>query len=129
MGERERERERVNKGMVKLFFVLYSQSLYDSCWKAKDEAAILEKVCEEKLKAAHIETERRCKTAKTETLTKAREEQQIFLKQLFPSLKVESTEYSKWMDEFEVKVDELLKGYNDKVNKFWSMSGNMEKKG
>lgn len=95
-----------------MFFV---QTLRDSCWKAKDEAAAIEKACEAKLKAAHIETEKRCKSIKTETLEKTREEQQSFLKQLFPSIKVDESEPSKWMDEFEVKVEELLQGYKDQV--------------
>ena len=67
------------------------------------------------MKAAHIETEQRCKAVKTETLTKAREEQQAYLRQLFPSVKVDSSEFSKWLDEFEVKVEEVLKDYSDKV--------------
>ena len=94
---------------------LFVQTLRDSCWKAKDEAAATEKACEAKLKAAHIETEKRCKSIKTETMEKAREEQQSFLKQLFPAIKIDASEPSKWMDEFEVKVEELLQGYNDQV--------------
>lgn len=91
------------------------QSLRDSCWKAKDMAAKVEKDCEQKLRAAHIETEQRCKSVRTATLTEAREEQQAFLKQLFPTIKVDTEEFSKWLDEFEVKVEEQLTEYRDQV--------------
>ena len=75
-----------------------------------------EKACEEKLKEARIDTEKQCKSIKTAAAQEAREEQQMFLKQLFPSIKVDETKPSKWMDEFEVKVEELLQGYEDQVN-------------
>lgn len=111
-GEGEGRRGGRREGEINVVSV---QALRDSCWKAKDEAAAAEKACEAKLKATHIETEKRCKSIKTETLEKAREEQQSFLQQLFPSIKVDASEPSKWMDEFEVKVEELLQGYKDQV--------------
>ena len=101
--------------MNKKLMLFSVKALRDSCWKAKDEAAAAEKACEAKLKAAHIETEKRCKSIKTETAEKAREEQQSFLQQLFPSIKIDASEPSKWMDEFEVKVEALLQGYKDQV--------------
>ena len=94
---------------------LFLQSLRDSCWKAKDEAANLEKVYEEKVKDAHIAATERVKTAKAELQSKAREDQQAFLKQLFPFVTVEAQDFSMWLDEFESKVEEHLKGYTDKV--------------
>ena len=111
----ERRRGRYMTDLIDSVSLHVAQSLRDSCWKAKDEAAELEKACEQKLKAAHIETEQRCKAVKTETVTKAREEQQAFLTQLFPSITVDATEFSKWMDEFEVKVEEVMKENRDKV--------------
>lgn len=102
------------------FMQIYSlsilfQSLRDSCWKAKDMAAEVEKDCEQKLRAASIEAEQRCKSVRTATLTQAQEDQQAFLKQLFPAIKVDAQEFSKWLDEFEVKVEEKLTEYNDQV--------------
>ena len=78
-------------------------------------AAEVEKDCEEKLRAVRIEMEQRCKSVRTATLTKAQEEQQAFLKQLFPAIKVDTEEFSKWLDEFEVKVEEQLTEYRDQV--------------
>lgn len=98
---------------MKLF--LFVQSLRDSCWKAKDEAANLEKVCEGKVKEAHVAAGERVKAVKAEVQTKAKEDQQAFLKQLFPSVAVEAQDHSVWLDEFESKVEDLLKGYTDEV--------------
>ena len=96
--------------------LLFSQSLRDNCWKAKDEVANLEKVYEEKVKDAHIAATERVKTAKAELQSKAREDQQAFLKQLFPSITVEAQDFSMWLDEFESKVEEHLKGYTNEVH-------------
>ena len=50
-----------------------SQSLRESCWKARDEAATKEKAGEQKLKQVYHEAEQRCKAAKEEALRDATE--------------------------------------------------------
>lgn len=74
------------------------QTLRDNCWKARDDAATLEKTCDQKLKQAYREAEvgcahacvcalcypplpspfqQRCKAAKAEALTEARDAQKV----------------------------------------------------
>ena len=97
--------------------LFFSQTLRDSLWKARDSVAESEKVCEEKLKATRNETEQRCKAIKAETLAKARDDQKDFLTQLFPTVKVDTEDFSSWLDEFEIEVEALVEDYKGQVCK------------
>ena len=83
------------------------QSLRDKCWKARDEAAEKEKAFETKLQESYQQVEQRCKQVKTDTLQEARDNQKIFLQQLFPAVMVETETFPGWLDEFEKKVQEI----------------------
>ena len=73
-------------------------------------------VCVCYLMCSYLVSQASCKAAKRDTLSESQDRQRQFLSQLFPMVTVEEEEFSKWLDQFEVKVQTILTGKDQEVS-------------